>query len=40
MSKGVIDGGRIERCDDAKELAVYIADIEEIIERKRKLYGQ
>ena len=40
ISKGVFPGGRIERCDDAKEVAVYIANIEEMIERKRKLYGQ
>ena len=40
ISKGVFPGGRIERCDDAKEVAVYIDHIEEMIERKRKLFGQ
>ena len=40
ISKGVFPGGRIERCDDAKEVAVYIDHIEKMIERKRKLFGQ
>ena len=39
ISKGVFPGGRIERCDDAKEVSVYIDHIEEMIERKRKLYA-
>ena len=39
ISKGVFPGGRIERCDDAKEVSVYMENIEEMIERKRKLYG-
>ena len=39
ISKGVFPGGRIERCDDAKEAAIYIDHIEEMIERKRKLFG-
>jgi oxygen-independent coproporphyrinogen-3 oxidase len=39
ISKGVFAGGRIERCDDAKEVEVYIDHIEEMIERKRKLFG-
>jgi oxygen-independent coproporphyrinogen-3 oxidase len=39
ISKGVFDGGRIERCDDAKEAAIYIDHIDEMIERKRKLFG-
>ena len=38
ISKGVFPGGRIERCDDAKEVSVYIDHIDEMIERKRKLY--
>ena len=38
ISKGVFEGGRIERCDDAKEVEIYIDHIEEMIERKRKLY--
>ena len=39
ISKGVFPDGRIERCDDAKEAAIYIDHIEEMIERKRKLFG-
>ena len=39
ISKGVFPGGRIERCDDAKEASVYIDHIDEMIERKRKLFG-
>ena len=39
ISKGVFPGGRIERCDDAKEVSVYIEHIDEMIERKRKLYA-
>ena len=39
ISKGVSPGGRIERCDDAKEVSVYISNIDEMIGRKRKLYS-
>lgn len=39
ISKGVFPGGRIERCDDAKEVEIYMDHIEEMIERKRKLFG-
>ena len=39
ISKGVFPGGRIERCDDAKEVAVYMEHIDEMIGRKRKLFG-
>lgn len=39
ISKGVFAGGRIERCDDAKEVEIYINNIDEMIERKRKLFG-
>ena len=38
ISKGVFPGGRIERCDAAKEVGIYIDHIEEMIERKRKLF--
>ena len=38
ISKGVFPGGRIERCDDAKEVAVYMDHIDEMIGRKRKLF--
>lgn len=30
--------GRIERCDDVKDVELYIAEIDEMIERKRKLF--
>ena len=39
ISKGVFPGGRIERCDDAKEVEIYISHIDEMIGRKRKLFG-
>lgn len=39
ISKGVFPGGRIERCDDAKEVEIYIDHIGEMIERKKKLFG-
>ena len=39
ISQGVFAGGRIERCDDAKEVEIYINNIDEMIERKRKLFG-
>ena len=39
ISKGVFEGGRIERCDDAKEVEIYIDHIDEMIERKKKLFG-
>jgi oxygen-independent coproporphyrinogen-3 oxidase len=39
ISKGVFPGGRIERCDDAKEVEIYMDNIEEMIARKRKLFG-
>ena len=31
-------GGRIERCDNVKEVTQYISRIEEMIDRKRKLF--
>ena len=31
--------GRIERSDNAKEVALHIEKIDEIIERKRRLFG-
>jgi oxygen-independent coproporphyrinogen-3 oxidase len=38
VSKRVWPGGRIERCDTVKDLPSYISRIEEMIERKRKLF--
>ncbi len=36
-SKRVYPNGRIERCENVKEVALYIEKIDEMIERKRKL---
>lgn len=38
ISKRVYPDGRIERCDNVKDVALYIEKIEEMIERKRKLF--
>ena len=38
ISKRVYSDGRIERCDDVKELAQYCGRIDEMIERKRRLF--
>ena len=42
VSKKVFtDGsGRIERCDTHKDLSLYLSDIQAMIERKRKLFGE
>lgn len=38
VSKHVYADGRIERCDTVKDVDLYIEKIDEMIERKRKLY--
>jgi len=38
ISKRVFPDGRIERCDNIKEVALYIEKIDEMIDRKRKLF--
>ncbi|MBE5870192.1 MAG: coproporphyrinogen dehydrogenase HemZ [Lachnospiraceae bacterium] len=38
ISKNVLPGGRIERCDNVKDVELYIDQIEEMLERKRQLY--
>lgn len=38
ISKCVFPGGRIERCDAAKEVEIYINNIDEMIARKIKLF--
>ncbi len=38
ISKRVFADGRIERCDNVKDVAMYIDSIEEMIDRKRKLF--
>lgn len=39
VSKNVYPDGRIERCDNVKDVAGYIERIDEMIERKKELYG-
>ena len=38
ISKRVYPDGRIERCENVKDVAQYIDRIEEMIERKRVLF--
>ena len=38
VSKRVYDDNRIERCDNVKDVALYIDKIDEMIDRKRKLF--
>lgn len=39
ISKAVYPDGRIERCDNVKDVDLYIEKIDEMIDRKRKLLG-
>ncbi|WP_035767166.1 coproporphyrinogen dehydrogenase HemZ [Butyrivibrio sp. NC2002] len=38
VSKRVYGDGRIERCDNVKDVTLYMNDISQMIERKRKMY--
>lgn len=40
ISKVVYEGGRIERCDNVKDVGLYIEKIEEMIDRKRALFNR
>lgn len=40
ITKRVFSDGRIERCDNVKDVALYIEKIDEMIERKRKLLSE
>ncbi len=40
ITKRVFPGKRIERCDNVKDVALYIEKIDEMIERKRKLFEE
>ena len=40
ITKRVFPDGRIERCDNVKDVALYIEKIDEMIERKRKLFSE
>ena len=37
ITKRVYQDGRIERCDNVKDVALYIEKIDEMIERKKRL---
>lgn len=39
ITKRVFPDGRIERCDNVKDVALYISNIEEMIDRKKKLFA-
>lgn len=39
ITKLVLPDGRIERCDNVKDVALYIERIEEMIERKDALFA-
>ena len=38
VTKRVYGDARIERCDNVKDVALYISKIEEMIDRKRQLF--
>jgi len=40
ITKRVWADGRIERCDNVKDVGLYIEKIDEMIERKRKLFAE
>lgn len=40
ITKRVYEDGRIERCDNVKDVSLYIEKIDEMIERKRKLFSE
>ena len=39
VTKRVYGDGRIERCDNVKDVGLYIEKIDEMIERKRNLFA-
>ena len=39
VTKRVYGDGRIERCDNVKDVGLYISKIDEMIERKRQLFN-
>jgi len=39
VSKRVFGDGRIERCDNVKDVALYMEKLDEMLERKRALFG-
>ena len=40
ITKRVFSDGRIERCDNVKDVALYIEKIDEMMERKQKLFAE
>lgn len=40
ITKRVFADGRIERCDNVKDVSLYIEKIDEMIGRKRKLFSE
>jgi oxygen-independent coproporphyrinogen-3 oxidase len=38
ITKRVYPDGRIERCDNVKDVALYMQEIDEMMERKQKLF--
>ena len=39
ITKVVLPDGRIERCDNVKDVGLYIEKIDEMIERKKSLFA-
>ena len=39
ITKRVFEDGRIERCDNVKDVKLYIEQIDELIERKKELFS-
>lgn len=40
VTKRVYGNGRIERCDNVKDVKLYMEKIDEMIERKQKLFAE
>ena len=40
ITKRVFEDGRIERCDNVKDVGLYIEKIDDMIERKKDLLGE
>jgi len=40
ITKRVFPNGRIERCDNVKDVGLYIEKIDEMIERKKELFAE
>ena len=40
ITKRVYPNGRIERCDNVKDVGLYIEKVEEMIQRKQQLFAE